>query len=103
MQPRCSRGAAEVHPRGAEGPPRLQRGQRDEQTASRRRAHPSLPRLPQVFLLAGDTHGYPVVRLDGEQIGDGRPGPVYAALKRLLLEDAATGSAHHEPLQAGGA
>ncbi|EOD35123.1 hypothetical protein EMIHUDRAFT_110960 [Emiliania huxleyi CCMP1516] len=56
-----------------------------------------------VFLLAGDTHGYPVVRLDGEQIGDGRPGPVYAALKRLLLEDAATGNAHHEPLQAGGA
>ena len=52
----------------------------------------------EVILLAGDTHIYPVTSLDGHTIGDGKPGPVCAALKKLLAEDAACGEEDHEEL-----
>ena len=53
----------------------------------------------EVFLLAGDTHGFAITTLDGTVIGDGKPGPVFTALKRLLGEDAANpaeGDEEHE-------
>ena len=36
------------------------------------------------MLLAGDTHVFPITTLDGANIGDGRVGPVAAALLRAL-------------------
>lgn len=42
--------------------------------------------------------GYPIVSLDGTMIGDGKPGPVYAAIHRLLEEDAKKGDEEHEVL-----
>ena len=52
----------------------------------------------EVFLLAGDTHVYPIISLDGVTIGEGKPGPVCMALKRLLEEDAMHGDEAHEPV-----
>ena len=45
----------------------------------------------EVFLLAGDTHAYSCVSLDGHKLGDGKPGPVFKALKALLEADAKKG------------
>jgi len=51
----------------------------------------------EVFLLAGDTHAYSCVELDGHALGDGKPGPVFDALKALLIADAKSGKgADHE-------
>lgn len=53
----------------------------------------------EVFLCAGDTHTFAVVALDDATIGDGRPGPVHAAVARLLQDDAKSGAGNnHEPL-----
>ena len=49
-------------------------------------------------MLAGDTHVYPIISLDGVTIGEGKPGPVCMALKRLLEEDAMHGDEAHEPV-----
>ena len=38
-----------------------------------------------------------VVELDGRPVGDGRPGPVFLALRRLLLEDIRSNAALHTP------
>jgi len=45
----------------------------------------------EVFLLAGDTHGYAVTSIDGHQIGNGEPGPVFEAIMALLKQDAIRG------------
>lgn len=44
----------------------------------------------EIFLVAGDTHIYSCTSLDGHQLGEGKPGPVFQGVKRLLLEDART-------------
>jgi len=41
----------------------------------------------EVLLLAGDCHVYPVVRLDGRAVGDGRPGPVALALQAAISNE----------------
>jgi branched-subunit amino acid aminotransferase/4-amino-4-deoxychorismate lyase len=40
-------------------------------------------------------HVCPITTLDGHKIGSGKPGPVFAALKRLLEEDAGAASGEH--------
>lgn len=52
----------------------------------------------ELLLAAGDTHIYAITSLDGQAIGEGKPGPVYRELKRLLEEDAQTGVDDHEAL-----
>ena len=42
----------------------------------------------ELMLVAGDTHVFPITTLDGAKIGDGRVGPVAAALLRALERDA---------------
>ena len=49
----------------------------------------------ELMLVAGDTHVCPITTLDGHKIGSGKPGPVFAALKRLLEEDAGAASGEH--------
>jgi len=49
----------------------------------------------ELMLVAGDTHVCPITTLDGHKIGSGEPGPVFAALKRLLEEDAGAASGEH--------
>ena len=48
--------------------------------------------------MAGDTHIFPMVSLDGDAIGDGKVGPVFKSLKELLEKDAKEGDADHERL-----
>ena len=45
----------------------------------------------ELMLVAGDTHVFPITTLDGAKIGDGRVGPVAAALLRALERDAEGG------------
>ena len=52
----------------------------------------------ELILMAGDTHIFPMVSLDGEAIGDGNVGPVFKSLKELLEKDAKEGDADHERL-----
>jgi D-alanine transaminase len=42
----------------------------------------------EAFITAASTLVMPVMRIDGEPVGDGRPGPVAEALRRLYLERA---------------
>uniref|UniRef100_A0A0G4G186 Uncharacterized protein n=1 Tax=Chromera velia CCMP2878 TaxID=1169474 RepID=A0A0G4G186_9ALVE len=41
----------------------------------------------EVFWLSGDVHVEPIVRLDGNQIGDGVPGPVFSFLMHEFAND----------------
>jgi len=51
----------------------------------------------ELFLVAGDTHLYPITRLDGKPIGDGGVGPISRQLMQLLTNDARTGEdCHHD-------
>ena len=52
----------------------------------------------EIFLVGGDTHLLSCVSLDSRVLGDGKPGPVAAALQTLLDTDARTGEDDHEPL-----
>ena len=52
----------------------------------------------EIFLCAGDTHLYAITQFDGKQVGDGRIGPVFTAVHKMLLHDAAHGSEHHQPI-----
>ena len=52
----------------------------------------------ELFLLAGDTHAFPITSLDGKQIGDGRIGHITQQITRLLEDDAENGDECHEEL-----
>jgi len=55
----------------------------------------------ELILVAGDTHLYPIVSLDGAPIGDGKVGPVAKALFEMIMDDAANGlesEGNHIPL-----
>ena len=52
----------------------------------------------ELFLVAGDTHIYSAVSLDGRMLGTGKPGAVMTRIKQLLEADAKEGEADHEPL-----
>ena len=52
----------------------------------------------ELILVAGDTHVFACTSLDGQPIGDGRPGPVKEAIRAVLEQDAAEGEEDHEPL-----
>jgi len=52
----------------------------------------------ELILFAGDTHLFAIAFLDGKPIGEGKPGPVFAALKAALVDDAKHGDGEHEPL-----
>eukprot|EP00928_Gymnodinium_smaydae_P080184 TRINITY_DN63933_c0_g1_i1.p1 TRINITY_DN63933_c0_g1~~TRINITY_DN63933_c0_g1_i1.p1 ORF type:complete len:387 (+),score=54.43 TRINITY_DN63933_c0_g1_i1:59-1162(+) len=53
----------------------------------------------EVFMIAGDTQLWPVLRLDGRTIGTGEVGPVAAELYRLLNENAESGNDDHIELE----
>ena len=59
----------------------------------------------ELFLVAGDTHMYACTSLDGKRIGDGKPGPVKAAVMAMLVEDSVGGVDDHVDVddQSGGA
>ena len=52
----------------------------------------------EVFLLAGDTHLFPVTSLDGVPVGNGLVGPVARAIGDALRSDATTVGECHEAL-----
>ena len=52
----------------------------------------------ELFLCAGDTHLYPITRLEGRPVGDGRIGPVTKAVISLLTNDAQMGNEHHQSI-----
>jgi D-alanine transaminase len=45
----------------------------------------------EVFLASTTAEGVPVVRIDGRRIGDGRPGPLAAAIRARILREAHAG------------
>ena len=49
----------------------------------------------ELFLVAGDTHIYACVSLDGKQIGSGKPGPVMKRVSEMLERDARVGDDDH--------
>jgi hypothetical protein len=50
----------------------------------------------EMILFAGDTHIFPVTKLDDKAIGDGMIGPVARAFEQRIQEDAADGKdCHH--------
>jgi branched-subunit amino acid aminotransferase/4-amino-4-deoxychorismate lyase len=49
----------------------------------------------EVMLMGGDSHVFPVTRLDDQSIGTGRPGPVTQTLMRLIADDIQAGTTDH--------
>merc|ERR1712070_469567 len=45
----------------------------------------------ELFLLGGDTHFIPVIKLDGANIGSGTVGPISKLIMKMLLDDEETG------------
>lgn len=46
----------------------------------------------EIISLSGDTHIIPVVELDGKQIGNGMPGPVFNLISDFILNEAKNGT-----------